>query len=214
MFGAHSCVYPKRELPAGAYEHGPVVQFAPSIRTCPRPTLETLARVDLGVVFAETSHALCLVLIGISRYRWLDFRRRQLSGPYCLNKTVTQRKCVKGVGMVACRAALPRMGNLLSMTSEKVLANWPAEMSHSLHRAGVAAFTPPSSPSIGIWLGPFAFPYPSSLVPTPGTSRFGGFGLKHSCCVNEPHLGCRRFATMREHDRTPPLPTRPAPTGG
>ena len=37
--------------------------------------------------------------------------------------------------------------------------------------------TPPSSPSIGIWPGPFAFPYPSSLVSTTGTSRFGGFGL-------------------------------------
>ena len=42
--------------------------------------------------------------------------------------------------------------------------------------------TPPSSPSIGIWPGPFAFPYPSSLYPsslvsTTGTSRFGRFGL-------------------------------------
>ena len=37
--------------------------------------------------------------------------------------------------------------------------------------------TPPSSPSIGIGPGPFAFPYPSSLVSTTGTSRFGGFGL-------------------------------------
>ena len=34
------------------------------------------------------------------------------------------------------------------------------------HRANVAALTPPSSPAIGIWLGPFAFPYPSSLVST------------------------------------------------
>ena len=40
--------------------------------------------------------------------------------------------------------------------------------------------TPPSSPSIGIWPGPFAFPYPSSLVSTTGTSRFGGFGLSRS----------------------------------
>ena len=46
------------------------------------------------------------------------------------------------------------------------------------HRAGVAALTPPSSPSIGIWLGPFAFPYPSSLVSTTGTFRFGGFGVR------------------------------------
>ena len=38
---------------------------------------------------------------------------------------------------------------------------------------------PPSSPSIGIWLGPFAFPYPSSMVSTTRTSRFGGFGLRH-----------------------------------
>ena len=37
---------------------------------------------------------------------------------------------------------------------------------------------PPSSPSIGIWLGPFAFPYPSSMVSTTRTSRFGGFGLR------------------------------------
>ena len=37
---------------------------------------------------------------------------------------------------------------------------------------------PPSSPSIGIWLGPFAFPYPSSMVSTTRTSRFGGFGLQ------------------------------------
>ena len=36
---------------------------------------------------------------------------------------------------------------------------------------------PPSSPSIGIWLGPFAFPYPSSMVSTTRTSRFGGFGV-------------------------------------
>ena len=36
---------------------------------------------------------------------------------------------------------------------------------------------PPSSPSIGIWLGPFAFPYPSSMVSTTRTSRFGGFGF-------------------------------------
>ena len=40
--------------------------------------------------------------------------------------------------------------------------------------------TPPSSPSIGIGPGPFAFPYPSSLVSTTGTSRFGGFGLRKS----------------------------------
>ena len=40
--------------------------------------------------------------------------------------------------------------------------------------------TPPSSPSIGIWPGPFAFPYPSSLVSTTGTSRFGGFGFRQS----------------------------------
>ena len=39
---------------------------------------------------------------------------------------------------------------------------------------------PPSSPSIGIWLGPFAFPYPSSMVSTTRTSRFGGFGLKET----------------------------------
>ena len=39
---------------------------------------------------------------------------------------------------------------------------------------------PPSSPSIGIWLGPFAFPYPSSMVSTTRTSRFGGFGLNQS----------------------------------
>ena len=45
------------------------------------------------------------------------------------------------------------------------------------HRADVAALTPPSSPSIGIWLGPFAFPCPSSLVSTTRTSRFGGFGF-------------------------------------
>ena len=38
--------------------------------------------------------------------------------------------------------------------------------------------TPPSSPSIGIWPGPFAFPYPSSLVSTTGRPRFGGFGLR------------------------------------
>ena len=48
------------------------------------------------------------------------------------------------------------------------------------HHAGVAALTPPSSPSIGIWLGPFAFPYPSSLVSTTRTSRFGGFGLNNN----------------------------------
>ena len=42
---------------------------------------------------------------------------------------------------------------------------------------------PPSSPSIGIWLGPFAFPYPSSMVSTTRTSRFGGFGL------NKKHAG-------------------------
>ena len=40
--------------------------------------------------------------------------------------------------------------------------------------------TPPSSPSIGIWLGPFAFPCPSSLVSTTRTSRFGGFGLTNA----------------------------------
>ena len=45
------------------------------------------------------------------------------------------------------------------------------------HRASGAALTPPSSPSIGIWLGPFAFPCPSSLVSTTRTSRFGGFGF-------------------------------------
>ena len=39
---------------------------------------------------------------------------------------------------------------------------------------------PPSSPSIGIWLGPFAFPYPSSMVSTTRTSRFGGFGVKRT----------------------------------
>ena len=39
--------------------------------------------------------------------------------------------------------------------------------------------TPPSSPSIGIWPGPFAFPYPSSLVSTTGRPRFGGFGVRH-----------------------------------
>ena len=38
--------------------------------------------------------------------------------------------------------------------------------------------TPPSSPSIGIWPGPFAFPYPSSLVSTTGRPRFGGFGFR------------------------------------
>ena len=40
-----------------------------------------------------------------------------------------------------------------------------------------AYLTPPLSPSIGIWLGPFAFPYPSSMVSTTRTSRFGGFGF-------------------------------------
>ena len=44
--------------------------------------------------------------------------------------------------------------------------------------------TPPSSPSIGIWPSPVRLPlpiisslYPSSLVSTTGTSRFGGFGI-------------------------------------
>ena len=47
------------------------------------------------------------------------------------------------------------------------------------HRAGVAALTPPSSPSIGIGPGPFACPYPSSLVPmtVPITSVDSGLGL-------------------------------------
>ena len=55
---------------------------------------------------------------------------------------------------------------------------------------------PPSSPSIGIWLGPFAFPYPSSMVSTTRTSRFGGFGLSHpwlgqSLKTERPWLGFR-----------------------
>ena len=60
---------------------------------------------------------------------------------------------------------------------------------------------PPSSPSIGIWLGPFAFPYPSSMVSTTRTSRFGGFGFRRfryyrgrasSCVQRYPALrrGC------------------------
>ena len=52
----------------------------------------------------------------------------------------------------------------------------------------MAALTPPSSPSIGIWLGPFAFPYPSSLVSTTRTSRFGGFGVKQAVEVLENTL--------------------------
>ena len=35
---------------------------------------------------------------------------------------------------------------------------------------------PPSTPSIGIGTGQFSFPYPSSLVSTPGPHPFGGFG--------------------------------------
>ena len=40
----------------------------------------------------------------------------------------------------------------------------------------------------GIWLGPFAFPCPSSLVSTTRTSRFGGFGFT-SDNTNRPTPG-------------------------
>ena len=51
---------------------------------------------------------------------------------------------------------------------------------------------PPSSPSIGIWLGPFAFPYPSSMVSTTRTSRFGGFGLSENHLLPELRRPDRR----------------------
>ena len=55
--------------------------------------------------------------------------------------------------------------------------------------------TPPSSPSIGIWPGPFAFPYPSSLVSTTGRPRFGGFGISELLTVLERQALYVRSAT-------------------
>ena len=53
------------------------------------------------------------------------------------------------------------------------------------HRAGVAALTPPSSPSIGIGPTPFAFPYSSSMVSTPATIASVDSGL-----AGNPQTGC------------------------
>ena len=66
---------------------------------------------------------------------------------------------------------------------------------------------PPSSPSIGIWLGPFAFPYPSSMVSTTRTSRFGGFGLSH------PWLG-QSLKTERPCPHHHHAAARPEPVEG
>ena len=52
----------------------------------------------------------------------------------------------------------------------------------------------PSTPSIGIGPGPFAFPYSSSLVSTPAPHPFGGFGFRKSCWLM---LNGRRGMTLR-----------------
>ena len=77
---------------------------------------------------------------------------------------------------------------------------------------------PPSSPSIGIWLGPFAFPYPSSMVSTTRTSRFGGFGLRSAviCATRSIYfvVSARRAALRRMSNSTPLVPRIVPPPRG